>query len=371
MPTEYNIKKIQLPNGDICNLPDVSGTNDGTNWTSLTIDGVTKSLPSGGGVNNVVICTFTENNSTITCDKSIEEMISAYASGKTCIGLMTHNNGTANEFLLTYIQGDVEDPTTIGSKVEFTSIEQCGIARILGIKGQSSDSWSGLYETKTTYIDTVCYEEPNSNMTITIGRCFDLNNNCFVKYNNNSWIEDYDTPIYDGIILYAIADDAYYIYDSNYGIKQLSKGKSHIETNFDNQHYYLNCILPIADSFGEITLNDNNMGPSCYTNIDGMFTVNDEEFYNASVGKSHTICIYNSKSTDVDITVSDFYMTSMQGFISSGLNSNNTFTVKAGSHAELNIMFKDSNYSSTSYGNHALASIIVKSDFEDNVYPIQ
>lgn len=345
----------------------------GTGLSKAYSNGVLTLTNTGGsGVNNVVICTFTENNGTITCDKSIEEMISAYTSGKTCIGLMAHNNsGSANEYILAYIEGDVEDPTMVGSKVQFTAVTQWGIEMILGTKGQADDSWSTNYDSRTTYIDTVCYEEPNSNITITIGYCFDLNNNCFVKYSNNSWIADYDTPIYDGTILYAVADDAYYIYDSSYGIKQLSKGKSHIETDFDNQYYYLNCILPVADSFGEITLNDNNMGSSCYITIDGMFTVNADEFYNASVGKSHTICIYNSKSTDVDITVSDFYMTSVQGFISSGLDLNNTFTVNAGSHAELNIMFKDSDYSSTSYGNHALASIIVKSDFEDNINPIQ
>lgn len=33
----------------------VSGVNDGTNWTSLTIDGVTKNLPSGGGGNSFYV----------------------------------------------------------------------------------------------------------------------------------------------------------------------------------------------------------------------------------------------------------------------------------------------------------------------------
>ncbi len=41
MPTEYNIKKIQLPNGTICNLP------DDVKYIDITKSGESYSLPTG------------------------------------------------------------------------------------------------------------------------------------------------------------------------------------------------------------------------------------------------------------------------------------------------------------------------------------
>lgn len=102
-------------------IPDtVSGQNDGTNWTSLTIGSTTKAIPQGGSSlpsqagnsgkflttdgtdaswgdvpTEVFLCTFTttidyENNNEVTfsCDKTPAEIYAAYEAGK-CVIMKT------------------------------------------------------------------------------------------------------------------------------------------------------------------------------------------------------------------------------------------------------------------------------------------
>lgn len=68
-------------------IPDaVSGTNDGTNWTSLTIGSDTYSLASGGGSGSIVSGTNDGTNwTTITIDGSTYDIPSSGGSGTTVI----------------------------------------------------------------------------------------------------------------------------------------------------------------------------------------------------------------------------------------------------------------------------------------------
>lgn len=63
----------------------VSGTNDGTNWTNLTVDGTTYAIPQGGGggSSNVTVFSATHNNNTIslTNSKTIADVYNAVRAG--------------------------------------------------------------------------------------------------------------------------------------------------------------------------------------------------------------------------------------------------------------------------------------------------
>lgn len=219
------------------------------------------------------------------------------------------------------------------------------------------------------HVDTICYEEPNGIVNINENLCFDIYNNYFIYYHDNQWEENTGVSVTDGMIIYSEFEDAYYIYDSTYGLKPLSKGKSYVDADFDNTYYYIKCYLPLTDSFGEIILDNNNMGSSCYMNIDNVSTVNYMEFFEKSIGTTHTICIKNNKTSDVDITINLLNLGSCQGFLSSGLDSNNSFTVKSGDHAEISVQFKngDVGQSYSGYGDYAIANIIVKTDFDSSL----
>ena len=269
-----------------------------------------------------------------------------------------------------YVKNKPTIPTVNNSTISFT---QGGVSKGSFTLNQSSGATIALDAgMPVIVVDTVCYGEPNSSVTISEAECFDLLNNYFIYLDGGgNWNEDTSIPVVDGMIIYAREEDAYYIYDSNYGLKPLSKGKSLFETN-SNGSYYIEAYLPIADSFGELVLTALNMGgSSCYLNLNGMFGTNSVEFYGKSIGSVHTICLKNNKSSDVNITVSNLYYGSLQGFLSSGLDANNTFTLKAGEHAEISVIFKDSgepvDENNESYGNYALASIIVKNDFVENL----
>lgn len=55
----------------------VSGTNDGTNWTTITIDGTTKDIPQGGsGGSNIVTLTQAQYDALVTKDPDTQYIIS-------------------------------------------------------------------------------------------------------------------------------------------------------------------------------------------------------------------------------------------------------------------------------------------------------
>lgn len=67
-----NIEAANLTDGtttkSVANVLSTAGTNDGTNWTSLTIDGVTKNIPSGGGSSYTFTNGLTESSGTVSWD---------------------------------------------------------------------------------------------------------------------------------------------------------------------------------------------------------------------------------------------------------------------------------------------------------------
>ena len=77
---------------------DVSGTNDGTNWTSITIGGTTKAIPSGGGGGGGetnVIESISINGTTQTVTNKIVDLPVPVSSTITAIVSLTEAQYTA------------------------------------------------------------------------------------------------------------------------------------------------------------------------------------------------------------------------------------------------------------------------------------
>jgi len=259
-----------------------------------------------------------------------------------------------------YVDNKINDSTI--------SITQGGITKGSFTLNQSSAQTIALDAgggNTIIYVDTICYDQPCSDIYYSLGLCFDIKNNVLKKHENNSWVVD-STISHDAII-YSIIEKAGYLYIyNNTELIPLNRGGMIVRNGTAS---FFNCYLPLSDSFVTFEFNQASFSINATTMyFTGLFTNNTNVFYERSIGTSHTICLKNNKSTDIDITIANINMGNSSGFISSGLDSNNSFTIKAGSNAEINVIFKDSNIAAgTGFGNYGLASIIVKTDFDNNI----
>lgn len=175
----------------------------------------------------------------------------------------------------------------------------------------------------------------------------------------------YYTP-YDGQVIFAERDNAYYYaFPSNTQackVKAITKGDIYCDYVNDNNNstYILGLYVSVCDSFGCITLDSTNSTSNSYDLLVGAKHDDSTGQYTDVYGSVHTFIIYNNKSSDVDFT-----LTPSSPCDSSGLDTNNTFTVPSNGKAEISILFEGDGSTRFYYSN---LSFIVKTDFEIGTY---
>jgi hypothetical protein len=140
-------------------IPSVTGTNDGTNWTTITIGSTTKNIPSGGGgggsstlagltdtsisspssgqilaydsstskwINSapereLFVCTMTYLNSVYSCDKTWAEIYAAYQDGKLPILVYDSNIYQCSQI------GDTFGAFSYSAAINFLSLQRTAI----------------------------------------------------------------------------------------------------------------------------------------------------------------------------------------------------------------------------------------------------
>ena len=173
----------------------------------------------------------------------------------------------------------------------------------------------------------------------------------------------------DGDLVLSALEEACYIYNGSSGsIMALSSGHTIVELADDETSgYWMKVNVPECNSRAVFAIDGSNSSANSYDMY--LYTLaNDYDgaLYSA-VGSFHNIILRNNKSTDVTFTVVDNSWqdggNNCDGVISSGLDSNNSFTVKANDFVEISIYICDF----TNDGYTGIPVIIVKDGYQSNV----
>ena len=173
----------------------------------------------------------------------------------------------------------------------------------------------------------------------------------------------------DGDLVLSALEEACYIYNGSSGsIMALSSGHTIVELADDETSgYWMKVNVPECNSRAVFAIDGPNSSANSYDMY--LYTLaNDYDgaLYSA-VGSFHNIILRNNKSTDVTFTVVDNSWqdggNNCDGVISSGLDSNNSFTVKANDFVEISIYICDF----TNDGYTGIPVIIVKDGYQSNV----
>jgi len=150
---------LMITNNDVTYKGDslkVSGTNDGTNWTSLTVNGTTKNIPSGGS-----------SISGITNGTGTNSLIFGTATNKTCAG--------ANSI----VAGDAT----------YNPIRSNGKGNLVG--GDSVDGPQGIRAEGTASLIW-------GRGSMTSGQFSSSCGNIVLGYHPSTTVDDFGAGIYDG-----------------------------------------------------------------------------------------------------------------------------------------------------------------------------
>lgn len=156
--------------------------------------------------------------------------------------------------------------------------------------------------------------------------------------------------VFDGLLVYCLADKAVYVYKSGAGLVPLSKGEALVSAGDNEGEWYAECLLPRCDS---VTLVDVetlcSTGDLCLRNMLSNFT--NVEGLKCS---NHTLLLHNTTAQSIDITINAIWEEDSwgEGLVYSGLDSNYGFTLAAGGYAEISVVLGH------------VPAVIVKSDFD-------
>ncbi|MBQ9435490.1 MAG: hypothetical protein IJU33_05115 [Bacteroidales bacterium] len=156
--------------------------------------------------------------------------------------------------------------------------------------------------------------------------------------------------VFDGLLVYCLADKAVYVYKSGAGLVPLSKGEALVSAGDNEGEWYAECLLPRCDS---VTLVDVetlcSTGDLCLLNMLSNFT--NVEGLKCS---NHTLLLHNTTAQSIDITINAIWEEDSwgEGLVYSGLDSNYGFTLAAGGYAEISVVLGH------------VPAVIVKSDFD-------
>lgn len=107
-------------------LVNVSGTDDGTNWQTITIDGTTKNIPAGGGSSYTFTNGLTENSGTVSWNLNDIIKKSTYNDSNMCVGIGEiipyQLQGTNNLAVGTNVRTEGNNSITFGKGKTFNSI---------------------------------------------------------------------------------------------------------------------------------------------------------------------------------------------------------------------------------------------------------
>ena len=129
---------------------DVSGTNDGTNWTSITIGSTTKAIPAGGSSGDVnVIESITFNGTAATIDSSTKNAAISYTPPVTSVnnqtGAVSLALGDTNVIETVKVNGTALTPTnkavdiSVPSAVTESTVSGWGFTKNTGTYSKPSE----------------------------------------------------------------------------------------------------------------------------------------------------------------------------------------------------------------------------------------
>ena len=273
-----------------------------------------------------------------------------------------------------FIKNKPTIPTVNNSAITFT---QGGVTKGSFTLNQSSAQTIALDAgggSKLVQVDMIAYDVNSgyrySGIMLTDGLVvFNIYDSLLYEYDqtNTQW-QVSATELNDGDLIYSRLEDACYIFNADDSkLKAVSSGKSLMELVSHDSLNWFKVNLPECNSRSVFEITSANSLVSAY-DVEIYTLANDwETELGSAIGSFHNIILKNTKSTDVTFTVVDNSWqdggNSCEGVISSGLDSNNSFTVKANDFVEISIYISDF----TVDGYTGVPIIIVKDGYQSNV----
>ena len=234
-------------------------------------------------------------------------------------------------------------------------------------------------EGKYIIVDILTYDTGKIDIgTLEFGKCFNLNDWCFYNYNYQTAEWEIATEyVNSGMFVYEnCSQTMYYMMDFDlrgsqiYILKPLSDGKMGVTDVFyvDGGHYQMDCFIPLTNSYGEKIFYDGVADDNFEIVLHPFYEYNGE-FYELNFGTKHIISLYNNSSSALTIHMCGAKIVDSLRFIGDGFDANGNFVLDSDTHAQFEIVMKDSGIpTSTSSRDCAIPVIVLRNTFTNYIY---